>query len=105
MLRQGCTGLSTRLGLCNYGGLIDTSRCLGWRIHGSVEDTKLSTNKQHSLSRFLLMLKESLKAPLFTDGFRLSDLLCQSYPDHTPHMYGLELSDCLRKNLTYSDRA
>ena len=24
-------------------------RCLGWRIHGSVEDTKLSTNKQHSL--------------------------------------------------------
>jgi hypothetical protein len=27
------------------------SRGLGWRIHGSVEDTKLSTNKQHSLSR------------------------------------------------------
>ena len=26
------------------------SRCLGWRIHGSVEDTKLSTNKQHTLS-------------------------------------------------------
>ena len=25
------------------------SRGLGWRIHGSVEDTKLSTNKQHSL--------------------------------------------------------
>ena len=24
-------------------------RGLGWRIHGSVEDTKLSTNKQHSL--------------------------------------------------------
>jgi len=23
--------------------------CPGWRIHGSVEDTKLSTNKQHSL--------------------------------------------------------
>ena len=22
----------------------------GWRIHGSVEDTKLSTNKQHSLT-------------------------------------------------------
>ena len=22
----------------------------GWRIHGSVEDTKLSTNKQHTLS-------------------------------------------------------
>ncbi len=26
------------------------SRSLGWRIHESVEDTKLSTNKQHSLS-------------------------------------------------------
>jgi len=25
------------------------SRGLGWRIHGSVEDTKLSTNKQRSL--------------------------------------------------------
>jgi len=23
---------------------------LGWRIHESVEDTKLSTNKQHTLS-------------------------------------------------------
>ena len=27
----------------------DTSRGLGRRIHGSVEDTKLSTNKQHTL--------------------------------------------------------
>jgi hypothetical protein len=27
------------------------SRGLGWRIHGSVEDTKLSTNKQHSHSK------------------------------------------------------
>ncbi len=25
------------------------NRGLGWRIHDSVEDTKLSTNKQHSL--------------------------------------------------------
>ena len=25
------------------------SRGLGWRIHGSVKDTKLSTNKQHTL--------------------------------------------------------
>ena len=24
----------------------------GWRMHESVEDTKLSTNKQHSLSRY-----------------------------------------------------
>jgi len=29
------------------------SRGLGWRIHESVEDTKLSTNKQHSLSQDL----------------------------------------------------
>jgi hypothetical protein len=29
---------------------ITQSRGLGRRIHGSVEDTKLSTNKQHSLS-------------------------------------------------------
>ena len=31
-------------------GLVELSRGLGWRMHGSVEDTKLSTNKQHSLS-------------------------------------------------------
>ena len=28
------------------------SRGLGWRIHESVEDTKLSTNKQHTLSTY-----------------------------------------------------
>ena len=33
-----------------------------------------------SLTRCLQMLKESIKAPLFTDGVRLIDLLCQSYP-------------------------
>jgi hypothetical protein len=27
-------------------------------------------------------LKESIKLPIFTDGFRLIDLLCQSYPPH-----------------------
>jgi hypothetical protein len=31
----------------------ECGRCLGRRIHGSVEDTKLSTNKQHSLSLFI----------------------------------------------------
>ena len=30
------------------------SRGLGWRIHESVEDTKLSTNKQHTLSPSLV---------------------------------------------------
>jgi len=34
------------------------------------------------LTRFLQMLKESIKSPIFTDGFRLIDLLCQSYPPH-----------------------
>ncbi len=30
--------------------LLERGAAPGWRIHGSVEDTKLSTNKQHSLS-------------------------------------------------------
>jgi len=37
------------------------NRGLGWRIHESVEDTKLSTNKQHSLS---LSLDENRRQPL-----------------------------------------
>jgi len=35
---------------------------LGWRIHESVEDTKLSTNKQHTLSSSLL--KQKIKGKL-----------------------------------------
>ena len=31
-------------------------RGLGWRIHESVEDTKLSTNKQHTLSPGVLKI-------------------------------------------------
>jgi hypothetical protein len=42
------------------------------------------------------MLKESIKAPLFTDDFRLIDFLCQSYPK----MCGLEFSECSGKNLS-----
>jgi hypothetical protein len=38
------------------------SRGLGWRIHGSVEDTKLSTNKQHSLSLLCTMGKANYSA-------------------------------------------
>jgi len=38
------------------------SRGLGWRIHESVEDTKLSTNKQHTLSLYILRFGD---APLF----------------------------------------
>ena len=37
-------------GMCVFRSVPIMSRGLGWRIHESVEDTKLSTNKQHSLS-------------------------------------------------------
>jgi hypothetical protein len=42
------------------------------------------------------MLKESIKSPIFTDGFRLIDLLCQSYPPHCV-VLRLELSEWLWK--------
>ena len=42
------------------------------------------------------MLKESIKSPIFTDGFRLMDLLCQSYPPHCV-VLRLELSEWLWK--------
>ena len=35
------------------------SRCLGRRIHESVEDTKLSTNKQHTLSRHSVAMQQT----------------------------------------------
>ena len=35
---------------CAFLTTLGRSRGLGWRIHESVEDTKLSTNKQHTLS-------------------------------------------------------
>ena len=44
------------------------SRGLGWRIHESVEDTKLSTNKQHSLS---LVQRESAGSPRNTEVVKL----------------------------------
>ena len=48
------------------------SRGLGWRMHESVEDTKLSTNKQHTLSLKInwieshanvVVLQEEIKFP------------------------------------------
>jgi len=45
------------------------------------------------------MLKESLKAPLFTDGFRLSDLLCQSYL--TCAVSSSPNAHCFRKQMNY----
>ena len=40
------------------------------------------------------MLKESIKSQIFTDGFRLIDLLCQSYPPNCV-VLRLELSEWL----------
>jgi hypothetical protein len=40
------------------------SRGPGWRIHGSVEDTQLSTNKEHSLSSSLMKQKKKAKIAL-----------------------------------------
>ncbi len=42
------------------------------------------------------MLKESIKSSIFTDGFRLIDLLCQSYPPYCV-VLRLELSEWLWK--------
>jgi hypothetical protein len=42
------------------------------------------------------MLKESIKSTIFTDGFRLIELLCQSYPPHCV-VLRLELSELLWK--------
>ncbi len=41
-----CQATNIEMCVCVYY----LSRGLGWRIHESVEDTKLSTNKQHTLS-------------------------------------------------------
>ena len=46
----------------------------GWRIHGSVEDTKLSTNKQHSLSSSDRTKKAPLCCPCDSCLVRSTDL-------------------------------
>ena len=57
-----CCLLTERLALCGgcshlitlprhlFFTCVESQRGPGWQIHGSVEDTKLSTNKQHTLS-------------------------------------------------------
>ena len=55
------------------------SRGLGWRIHGSVEDTKLSTNKQHSLSYH----------HAFASPFLISPVNCCLHVWHVHHHSGL----------------
>jgi len=54
----------------------------GWRIHGCVEDTKLSTNKQHTLSTILLYLNCSEITP---DLRKISseELIFRPVPDIT----------------------
>ncbi len=44
-------------------------RGLGLRIHGSVEDTKLSTNKQHSLSPVRVFQKIAVRREKFETVF------------------------------------
>ncbi len=39
------------------------SRGLGWRIHESVEDTKLSTNKQHTQTLSLVLANSRTSTP------------------------------------------
>jgi hypothetical protein len=50
MIQQAFTAEIRNLGLERDNNKTKLRRGPGWRIHGSVEDTKLSTNKQHSLS-------------------------------------------------------
>ena len=53
-------------------------RVPGWRIHGSVEDTKSSTNKQHTLStrneedqrKFELMCRRQKQAAILHESYR-----------------------------------
>ena len=61
-------------GMCVFRSVPIMSRGLGWRIHESVEDTKLSTNKQHSLShtatRSGKLTRRSVSASAFPRGSR-----------------------------------
>jgi len=64
------------------------SRGLGWRIHGSVEDTKLSTNKQHTLSRgcshcVMLGGRNLRMIPYWSINFLSSSALCTDALSHT----------------------
>jgi hypothetical protein len=58
----------------------------GWRIHGSVEDTKLSTNKQHSLSHAPTDNPDRVKIArngcMLPNAVRLS---LSRYCTHQPH--------------------
>ena len=62
-------GRASRFLRVNYGDHVHLwRRGPGWRIHGSVEDTKLSTNKQHSLSLPLRLESPQFRNPE-TDGW------------------------------------
>ena len=57
--------------------VLGLSRGLGWRIHESVEDTKLSTNKQHTLSLSQLFGGNNLITTMFTAQIGLGKLQCE----------------------------
>ncbi len=56
--------------------------CLLLRIHGSVEDTKLSTNKQHSLSEFQSDVAKDGRIDLHLEG-DMSSFLSVRYLNNT----------------------
>jgi hypothetical protein len=67
------------------------SRGLGRRIHGSVEDTKLSTNKQHSLSvtprapTRLIITRASRLGSLYYDKITTLAILPRRMRHHQPN--------------------
>jgi len=64
------------------------SRGLGWRIHESVEDTKLSTNKQHSLSLSATSLHPRTRT--------LSDMDALDKRLYTSHHAPTDEPDCVK---------
>jgi hypothetical protein len=62
----------------------------GWRIHGSVEDTKLSTNKQHTLSDRRLAGRPACRPP------STSPVLLTSGPAAGRAQVAVAIPDCSR---------
>jgi hypothetical protein len=56
------------------------SRGLGWRMHESGEDTKLSTNKQHTLASATRATRGSQESPTAARVLRAATRDCQALP-------------------------
>ena len=65
------------------------SRGLGWRIHESVEDTKLSTNKQHTLSLFAFALFRSSRLVSIEGDRRLEGSSAQHANVYLIHVWDM----------------